>query len=288
MKLPNSREFHNPVLRAIRSLGGSASIHEIEKTVTEYLDYPEEIKNELQQPYKAGKRSVLGYKLAWARTYLKFYGMLDNSSLGVWALTAEGQRTETVDPDIVVKEFRKHKKDKKKKKDLALLKDDEPAEDDEGEEEEWRTQLYKFLVEEMSPDGFERLTQRFLREMGFLEVEVTGRSGDGGIDGKGIARVHDILTFPFIFQCKKYKGSVSSKHIREFRGAMSGRDVRGLFVTTGTFTASAREEASRDGVPPIDLIDGEELLSKLLQLELGVKKVVVEQIKIDTDWFKNL
>lgn len=130
--------------------------------------------------------------------------------------------------------------------------------------------------------------QRLLRESGFIQVEVTGRTGDGGIDGKGIARIHGLMSFHVLFQCKRWKGSVSAGEIRDFRGAMVGRADKGLFITTGTFTPAAVKEATRDGAPPIDLVDGNELADKLKDLGLGVKKEMVERVSIDEDWLKSL
>lgn len=134
----------------------------------------------------------------------------------------------------------------------------------------------------------EKRLRPLLRESGFIQVEVTGRSGDGGIDGKGIARINGLLSFHVIFQCKKYQGAVSSSDIRDFRGAMVGRADKGLFVTTGTFTRDAVKEAIRDGAPPIDLVDGDQLADKLKELGLGIKTQVVEEVSVDVDWYKTL
>jgi restriction system protein len=130
--------------------------------------------------------------------------------------------------------------------------------------------------------------QRILREKGFVQVEVTGKSGDGGIDGRGIAKINGILSFHIVFQCKRYKGKVSSKEIRDFRGAMVGRTDKGLFITTGSFTRNAIDEATRDGAPTIDLIDGDKLAETLKELGLGVKVKIKEEISIDEEWFKNI
>jgi restriction system protein len=153
----------------------------------------------------------------------------------------------------------------------------------------WREELSETLLK-MDPSAFERLAQRLLRESGFIQVEVTGRSGDGGIDGKGIMRLAGLLSFHVIFQCKRYQGSVPVGHVRDFRGAMVGRADKGLLITTGNFTKDAVREATRDGAPAIDLIDGDLLLNKLKELGLGVetKKIEVEQVSVDTDWFLSL
>jgi restriction system protein len=152
----------------------------------------------------------------------------------------------------------------------------------------WRAQLHSILTNDLDPSAFERLIQRLLRESGFVQVEVTGRTGDGGIDGKGIARINGLLSFHVVFQCKRYKGSVSAGEVREFRGAMVGRTDKGLFVTTGTFTREAIREALRDGTPPIDLVDGDQLAGKLKELSLGVKTHLVEKVTVEQDWFSNI
>jgi len=144
------------------------------------------------------------------------------------------------------------------------------------------------LTQKLSPAAFERLVQRLLRESGFTQVEVTGRSGDGGIDGRGIARIHGFMSFHILFQCKRYKGSVPSSEIRDFRGAMVGRADKGLFITTGTFSPAAVKEATRDGAPPIDLVDGNELSDKLKELGLGVRKETIEIVRVDEVWFESV
>lgn len=153
----------------------------------------------------------------------------------------------------------------------------------------WRDELLATLLD-MDPDAFERLVQRLLREAGFIQVEVTGRSGDGGIDGKGIMRLSGLLSFHVLFQCKRYRGSVSASQVRDFRGAMVGRADKGLLITTGNFTRDAMQEATRDGADPIDLVDGDKLLDLLKEFGLGVqtKRVEVEQIAIDREWFRAL
>ena len=138
---------------------------------------------------------------------------------------------------------------------------------------------------EMSPDAFERLCQRLLRESGFIQVEVTGRSGDGGIDGHGIVRLAGLISFPVIFQCKRYRNTISSSVVRDFRGAMVGRADKGLIITTGNFTRDAILEATRDGAPPIDLIDREQLIDKLKDLRLGVATKQVEVVEVNSEWF---
>src|SRR4029077_15994357 len=153
-------------------------------------------------------------------------------------------------------------------------------------EEHWKDTLLGVL-RGLTPDAFERLAQRLLRQAGFIKVEVTGKSGDGGIDGIGVLRVN-LLSFQVLFQCKRYQGSVGSNAIRDFRGAMVGRSDKGLLITTGTFTADAKREATRDGAPAIDLIDGDQLCDLLKELKLGVQTEMVEQMTIEQGWFQDL
>jgi restriction system protein len=277
----------NPQLQALHELGGSGSIEEIAQKVAELSDLPEEILNLPHNPEKSSQTEI-EYRLAWARTYLKKYGILDNSDRGIWIIVPEKRKVTMVDPQEVIKTVRAEIKKQKE----VVQKEDAIKDENEVEipdkTESWRNILHHLLTQELSPDGFERLTKRILRESGFVQVEVTGRTGDGGIDGKGIMRLSGLLSFHVVFQCKKYQGSVSSSDIRDFRGAMIGRADKGLFITTGTFTRDAVREATRDGAPPIDLVDGDHLAEKLKELGLGIKKVLVEQVSVDEDWFKTI
>ena len=282
-QLPKYNELLNPLLQALHDLGGSGTIEEISSKVSEILDLPEDVLNIPHDPDK-GSQTEVEYRLAWARTYLKKYGLIDNSERGVWLIVPEKQDISEVDPQHVVKTVRETFRTEREAR--------PPSEDSEEElpeeEESWRTKLHQILTQELSPDAFERLVKRMLRESGFVQVEVTGRTGDGGIDGKGIVKVGGLLSFHVLFQCKKYQGSVSSGAIRDFRGALIGRADKGLFVTTGTFTRDAAREATRDGATPIDLMDGDQLAEKLKELRLGIKTEMVESVDVDADWFRNI
>jgi restriction system protein len=278
-QVPKFHELMNPLLQALHELGGSGSISEISAKVSEILNLPDEILNIPHDPNR-GNQTAVEYRLAWARTYLKKYGILDNSGRGVWVIVPEKRDITSVDPQEVVKTVRTAFL--KEKNERTPIEDDDDVPD---EAESWRTKLHHILIDELSPDAFERLIKRLLRESGFIQVEVTGRSGDGGIDGKGIVQVGGLLSFHVLFQCKKYKGSVSSSAIRDFRGALIGRADKGLFVTTGTFTRDAAREATRDGATPIDLMDGDQLADKLKELGLGIKTEMVENVIVDSEWF---
>jgi restriction system protein len=172
---------------------------------------------------------------------------------------------------------------------LKRDKADDAAEEEPDQQVKWQEELLGIILD-MSPASFERLVQRLLRESGSIQVEVTGRSGDGGVDGHGVLRLGGFLSFRIIFQAKRWRGAVGANHVRDFRGAMVGRADKGLLITTGAFTKDAIKEATRDGAPAIDLVDGDQLVEKLKQLSLGVqtKKIEVEQVIVSPEWFKNL
>ena len=275
MAVPVRKELRNATLQAIRDLGGSASISEIVDKVIEDLTLPEESVNQM---HGDGPMTELEYRLGWTRTSLKRRGLVANSSRGIWSLTKEGEKVVDGDPNEDDSSPVSESRD--------LIRDDGEAIVDEGN---WKERLLKTMLD-MDPAAFERLCQRVLRESGFIEVTVTGRSGDGGIDGRGVIRLSGLVGFPVLFQCKRYSGvsSVTASQVRDFRGAMTGRADRGLIITTGRFTESAKKEAARDGAPPIDLIGGELLVEKLKELGLGVTTRQVEVVEVDADWFANL
>ena len=277
----------NPTLEAIRSFGGSASIAEITDRVIEILGLTSTV---VQIPHGQGSRTELEYRLAWSRTYLKKYGLIDNSERGVWSFTASGLTTPTVEPREVsrfVHELahgrQEHPFDGETLRELR----EEPIDDSSVETASWRESLMNSLLG-LSPNAFQRLCQRVLRESGFIEVRVTGKSGDGGIDGHGIIRLAGLIGFPVMFQCKRYIGTVGSGAVRDFRGAMVGRADKGLILTTGGFTKNAYDEATRAGAPPIDLIDGELLIDKLKELKLGVNVKMVEAVEVNRSWFQSI
>jgi restriction system protein len=282
IKIPTFDRLMNPLLQALQTLGGSGTVTEIDDKVVEIEKLPESVLSQLHDPAKSNQSEV-AYRLAWARTYLKKYGLLENSTRGVWSLTGKAKETDRVDPQDVVRTVRALDRGAVPEKDIKHTAPREVS-----EEEEWKQKLYTILTDKMSSAGFERLVQRLLRESGFTQVEVTGRSGDGGIDGKGIARIHGFMSFHVLFQCKKYKRTVSASEIRDFRGAMVGRADKGLFLTTGTFSPAAVKEATRDGAPPIDLVDGNELAEKLKELRLGVQKEMIEVVRVDDAWFESV
>ncbi|MEJ7759545.1 MAG: restriction endonuclease [Gemmatimonadaceae bacterium] len=271
--------YFGPVLDALRALGGSGAPSEVIEKIVEDLKIPDSVQNELLDSGSPRFPNQVG----WARYYLMREELIDSSERGVWSLTEKGHSAH-VTYDQAREIFRKWVKyfaDARKEKKAGSRPDegDELApEKTEVPATNFRDRLAEIFFS-LPPKGFERLCQRLLRESGFVQVVVTGRSGDGGIDGYGTLQVNPLVSFKVLFQCKRLTSSVGSSTIRDFRGAMQGRADKGIILTTGTFTAEAKKEAMRDGVPPLELVDGQKLQEMFIQLELGLNAVKTYEVR---------
>lgn len=285
MAISEFATYINPVISALSNLGGSARAEEVCAAVAEDLNLPNELLD------KRLKNGVSRYEnqVHWARFFLAKTGYIDSSKRGVWALTEKGQNA----PKFTEEQLREIIQEvQAQSTKIKVQKEDEysqAAKSDEGElppdaaPQNYRDQLLAIL-KALPPKGFEQVCQRLLREAGFEKVTVTGRSGDGGIDGYGVLQVNPFVSFQILFQCKRYEGNVTPSHVRDFRGAMAGRAEKGIILTTGGFTADAKREAMRDGVQPIELVDGEKLVQMFEQLELGLLPRTTYDI--DTTFFE--
>ena len=270
---PGASFFYRPTLEALDMLGGSGSTDEIYKKVLSITNLSNEIIDEMH----SFTMTEVEYRLMWARTDLKNYGAIENSRQGVWTLTGKGSALLKSD-NIDHTEIRKSLSNKKQKK-------TKETESEEREVKNWREQVSEIL-HNLNPYAFEKLAQRLLRECGFSDVEVTKKSGDGGIDGTGKLRINGIFSFNVAFQCKRYKGQVGAPQIRDFRGSLGTNIEKGVLITTGTFTREAKEEASSEGKRLIDLMDGEELINKLAEYGIGLNEV--KSYEVDEDFFNTL
>ncbi|MBM4295231.1 MAG: restriction endonuclease [Deltaproteobacteria bacterium] len=265
-KGPQFIRFFKPIIEVLKESGGSGTVAEVIDRVIEKMRIPE---SEQQEILKGGQTRVRN-QIQWARFYLANAGYIDSSKRGIWTLTEKGLSINAMTFDAlgifkeIHKSFQKTKKPKEPGKPPV-----EETEEEEIEPPDHRTNVLN-LIKSLPPGGFERLSQRLLRESGFSKVEVTGRTGDGGIDGVGILQVNPFVSFNVLFQCKRYHGAVTPSQIRDFRGAMMGRADKGIIITTGTFTLEAKKEARRDGAPPIELVDGDTLVQMFEQLQLGL------------------
>ena len=291
---PTYTELIIPTYDALIQLGGSGTNNEIYEKVIVNLNLSEEV---LDEPHLGSlNQSEVEYQLAWARTYLKNYGIIVNSARSVWSITSEYASGISISAkEIVAFTAQKNakKKEMAKNSEIQVKQSGKPEDDIEANDEVefpdevklWRQQLANVL-QNMDPYGFERLSQRLLRECGFTQVSVTKKSVDGGIDGIGKLKINGIVSFNVAFQCKRYKGLVSSGDIRDFRGSLTTDIEKVIFITTGSFSKAAKDEATTPGKKQIDLIDGEEFISKLAEYSIGVKEV--KTYEIDEDFFSKI
>jgi restriction system protein len=279
--LPSFETYFVPTIQALKNRGGSGTIEELDEGVAELTRLPEEV---LAVPHGDGPQTQFQYELAWVRTYLKKVGAIENSERGVWRLTQKGLAMSEEELRVVPRIVRAEGRRSRKSESGSPQQEEVPTEAE--EEISWKGRLLDVLLA-MKPDGFERLCQRLLRESGFIKVEVKGRSGDGGIDGTGVLRVQ-LVSFHVLFQSKRWKDSVGASVVRDSRGAMVGRADKGLIITTGSFTADARREATRDGAPAIDLVDGDTLCDLLKSLKIGIAVEQIERVVIDEKTFAEL
>lgn len=278
-------ELIEPCFKAIKQLGGSATNVEIREKLIEILNLSEEEIDDIHR----NSTTKLDYRTAWARNYLKNAGYIVSSARAVWSLTDKGNKAESINKEYVKKKV-KIKLDQEEQEENAIKsKNNNTFYDSNSDVDDlnWQTRLLE-VIKGITAEKFEKLCQRILRELGFNNVVVTGKSHDGGIDGMGILKLGEVLSFRVAFQAKRYDGTVGSSIIRDFRGAMMGRADKGLIITTGVFSRDAVKEATRDGATPIDLIDGNDLAKHLKKLGLGVDVEIVEKVIINEEWFKNI
>ena len=283
LKIPQYHELMWPALQATKELGGSATVSEMNERAMAAAGITEE---QQAVPHgEDGRMSEVGYRLHWARTHLKGIGALENSARGVWAVTDRGRSMSEPEMRAATKAWRDSFRERRLARRASQAAAAEGAEEEAEADGDWKDQLIARLLQ-LPPDGFERLAQRILREAGFVNVTVTGKSGDGGIDGAGTYRL-SLVSFPVYFQCKRYKGSVTPGVVRDFRGAMAGRGEKGLLITTGSFTRDAQAEATRDGAPPVELIDGDRLCDLLKEFRLGVdvRERIAEDVTVNPGFF---
>ena len=273
--------YFGPILDALRELGGSGTPDEVVERVARDQHLSDEIQNELTSSGEPRYRK----NVHWARFYLVREGLLDSSRRGVWSLTERGRATKLSHPqarEIFLKRVKSDQEQRKARSPAAIPATETMAVPADADVLGHRTAILE-IMQSLPAPGFERLAQRLLREAGFVEVVVTGKAGDGGIDGYGTLQINPLVSFKVLFQCKRYQGSVSPSQVRDFRRAMAGRADKGIIITTGTFTTEARRESSRDGAHPIELVDGGKLVEMLEQLELGL--VPLRTFKIDEPFF---
>lgn len=280
MKKTDFTQFIKPVLNVLQNNGGAGDSVGVTEQVINQLGITEK---ELEETTSNGQSRIKN-QINWARFYLFKAGLVDNSQRGIWRLTNEGLERKLSDEDVSILVKEVQETTRKTTNLNNPIKEQIKIDNSLTEEEEHSLELIS-IIQELSPSGFEKLCKRLLTEIGINEIQITGGAGDQGIDGKGIVKLNDVVSLNIVFQCKRYKETVSPHHVRDFRGAMQGRGEKGLIISTGRFTKEAKAEATRDGVAPIELIDGDRLVELFEKYHLGLKPVIV--FEIDQDFFRS-
>lgn len=283
MKGPKFLKYWIPLINTLKESGGAGTTSDIIDGVINRMNISEK---ELEQTLRSGASKVRN-AIQFARLYLVKAELMDSSTRGIWKLTEKGFESK-LDKDKVYNLFKKVQStlrvDRKNKDDQLTSINSVDIENQEIDDESHQTIVIDIL-KNLSPKGFELICKRLLTEIGIENVQIIGGSNDHGIDGTGLLRLNDVVSFTVIFQCKRFKENVSPSYIRDFRGTMQGRADKGIFITTGRFTTESKKEAKRDGVPTIELIDGEKLVNLFEKYQLGLKpKTVYDVIP---DFFEN-
>ncbi len=298
-KVPNHFDLTIITLRAIHALDGSARKGEIVSTVISREQISDEIAN---KPQKGNKnKTELEFRLGWARTVLKNRGYLENSTRGVWTLTAKA-KTEIAENTLpseaqLYVDYKKANLASKGTTASAISppvpeagnapNDQQDISDEPNDGEEWQVQLSNVL-QNIDPFAFERLCRRLLLEAGFLNVENTRSTGDGGFDGSGRMQINDLVSVNAIFECKRHASKIGPDVVQRLRGTMQGKADYGLLIVTSGFSEAAKIEAAHSAGGRIELIDGERLAELLQKYDLGIKTEMVEQVTVDAEWFSDL
>lgn len=289
LKGPQFIQYFQPVIDALQDLGSSAKPKEVYDWIA---DRHQISQKEMEETTKAGQ-SRYENKIGWARFYLAKAGMIDSEQRGVWVLTEKGRKASLSHDDAyrLFKEVRENFPRPVSRAGKAAAADDEsddadtsaPDEKSYLNQDEIQEELVT-LLRSVTDKGFEELCARLLRHIGFANVNVTGKTGDRGVDGEGYLLINRFVRTKVMFQCKRYAGTVQAKEVRDFRGAIQGRAERGIFLTTGTFTKGAREEAARENATAIELVDIDRLLELMIEESLGVSEA--KALTINREFFK--
>lgn len=280
-KGPEFVRYFGPLLEALRALGNSGTPTEVLEQIADDLKIDDAKLNETIQ---SGQTRFYN-QVHWARFYLTREGLLDGSERGVWKLTERGRKAKLSHQEALEIFKRQHGAIRVEREAEQTEADvvDEKAADAAKEvdqplpihEESHRAQLAKIL-RNMSPKGFENFAAFLLRRAGFTEVNVTGKTNDGGIDGIGYLQINPMMTTSVRFQCKRYTDKTIDKdEIMKFQAAVLREQAeKGLYLTTSTFTRPAKDEAMK-GAKEIELIDLERLIDLIETLKLGLKEKTI-------------
>ena len=270
------------ILDALRDQGGSAKASSVKNWISNKLanlgvDVP-------QETLQSGADKFTN-DVQWARMYLVKAGFIEPktaSGHGIWKLTGLGWST-AMSAEQAALTFSGHTESKKS----------EPPPEDDGQQSlpgliEHRKKLHDIL-KGLTDTGFERLCRHIMAVTGIENAIVTGKSGDGGIDGQGYMAFGpaSLVKVMISWQCKRFKdGKVGSADVRNFRGSMDGKAIFGMVFTTSHFTDEAIKEAQRPGSIRVELVDVEKLVDVMCENDIGVARTMRPIYTVDDGFFE--
>ncbi|MFM7537668.1 MAG: restriction endonuclease [Acidimicrobiales bacterium] len=289
--LPRYSDLMLPVLRAVASLGGSATNREITEAVVDAEQFDDE---QMAIKYPTRDRSILWDRLEWARSYCRLSGVLESPKRGLFVVSPLGSEVLSL-PDAEARarlaELDRQVRAARPRKGKAAVAEDDagdlppeaeaaavPDQEDTGWQDRFLARLHA-----LSPTRFENFALLLLRAYG-LELTHVGGTGDEGIDGIGTVPLSEVLSATVAVQAKRY--APDGKSIGRDTVALFQRDAaavgaeRAVLVTLATFTSAARKAATTV-TPRVDLIDGRRICELALARSIGVSMLPV----VDDAWF---
>ena len=272
--MPKQRDMEIPLLKCLEEIGGKAKPSEIYTHMRRF--FPDLTDLELTETLATGSNKWTN-RIQWVRQRLVSVGEMASPEHGVWSITEKGRRRLA---DLAATNV-SHESQAVKETEVVSggpINLEELVEDYVGA---FKQKVIQKL-QDLRPDQFERFAGALLTAYGFVQVKVTGRAGDGGIDGYGGLKV-GLATLNAAFQCKRWQEKVGSPEIDKFRGAIQGEFEQGIFFTTSDFTAQARDASIKKGAVPIILVNGDAFVQLMIEKQLGVKRWPVETYEDQID-----
>jgi Restriction endonuclease len=305
MAVPKFEEMYIPLLECLKD-GKEHTSKEVNDLIAKYMNISDEDVIEL---LPSGNMEIFHSRANWARTYLKKAGLIESPRRGIFLISDEGKRLLLESPEEIglnlflknetFHEFYMGKKPTKDETsiDSSSIIEGTPQDSLEEAIQKINAGLADELLTEimnMPPLFFERLVVKLLEKMGYggslkNAGEVTGKSGDEGIDG--IVR-EDKLGFDLIYiQAKRWdlETTIGRPEIQKFVGALAGQGAtKGLFITTAKFSREAIDYVKKQHTTKVVLVDGQLLPKLMIEHNLGVSVENIYEIKrIDSDFFSN-
>jgi restriction system protein len=305
MTVPRYDHFIEPLLRHLAAHAEGAAVADVYEALAGGMRLTPDDRAEL---LPSGTQAVFKNRIGWAHDRLKRSGLSASPRRGFWKLTPEGlafaskhktiseddvERLANVDRTLRLKPKEDALSDASPVVEPAALPPDRssPEERIEAALAEVRDSVARDLLENIGrspPEFFEKLVLELLHKMGYgtsrSDLQRTGGSGDGGIDG--IISLDRLGLEKVYIQAKRWKNAVGSPEIQGFMGALQLQGAaKGVFVTTSSFTKDAKLAAAK-ARGSIVLVDGERLAALMIDNGVGVSHQALTVPKVDNDYFE--